>query len=342
MLTKWCSASVFYLSSSMLLLARAGAMALSGALLKRLPMMLGPLATLVYALNVAVVLSPSTGGPKPAGKKNDDARRFIAIPDEDRGSETLSDVHDARPLIQNSSLDRKSMIDYCRHTLVTVYETYLGRAVFRMSFLICFVKIIGLDVQLIQTQWSVKRYDWTFSAAAYVNAYATLVCMCVLAGLPLLSSYLLTTLGSARKMEIRILRLSLLFRIIGMLAMGFSPNKVCFLISVGVEALSAGTYDTFKAFLTGFSSTKHIAELYAVIAMVETVARMVSSQLWARVLIVSLRLDTFGMGLPFWLSACFSLCALIMIQGLSCYTADFGTPTPIQRVDDTDSGRDDN
>ena len=160
------------------------------------------------------------------------------------------------------------MIDHSRHILITVYETYLGRAVFRISFLICFMKAIGLNVHLVQMQWSVKRYEWTFSAAIYVNTYAALVCTCVLAGLPHLSSYLLTTLGSAQKREIRILRLSLLFRTIGMLAMGFS-----------------------------------------------------------------LRPNAFGIGLPFWKSA---LGALVMIQGLSGYTA------PIQEVDDSDSRSDDN
>ena len=300
----------------MQLLARVGAMALSGALLKRLPMMLGPLTALVYALNVVVVLSLSTGDPKSAEKKDENARGLIATVNEGRGSETISDLYDAQPLIQNNSLDCKSVIDHSRHTLITVYETYLGRAVFRISFLICFMKAIGLNVHLIQMQWSVKRYEWTFSAATHVNTYAALVCTCVLAGLPHLSSYLLTTLGSAQKREIRILRLSLLFRTTGMLAIGFSPNKVCYLISVGVEALGAGTSDTFKALLTDFSLTKHIAELYAVIAIVETMARIISSQLWLRVLIFSLRPNAFGMGLPFWLSA---LGALVMMGFCESY-----------------------
>jgi len=110
-----------------------------------------------------------------------------------------------------------------------------------------------------------------------VNAYATFIGMLVLASLPFISSYLTYKLGSPRKTEIFILQISITLRIIGTLAMGLVPNRASFLIAVAVQALSAGTYDTFKSLLTSFSSTTHIAELYAVISLVETTAHMISS-----------------------------------------------------------------
>ena len=63
-------------------------MVLSETLLKRLPIMLSPLAVLLYTLNVELVLPPSlTGKLKSEEKKYDGARRFIVTPNQDRGLE---------------------------------------------------------------------------------------------------------------------------------------------------------------------------------------------------------------------------------------------------------------
>ena len=135
--------------------------------------------------------------------------------------------------------------------------------------------------------------------------------------LPVFTSCLLKKLKSTRQAEISVFRLSLSFRVVGTLAMALSPNSTCFLFSIGVQALGAGTYDAFKALLTGFASTKHIVELYAIIGMVETIAHMIGSQVWANVLIASLAKHGVGMPLPFLLSSSFSFCALLLSQGLS-------------------------
>ena len=68
------SASVFYIVSGMLLLARAAAMVVSGLLLKILPTALGPSAALVYALNLPVVLNLSGNLHNPEGRAISPAR----------------------------------------------------------------------------------------------------------------------------------------------------------------------------------------------------------------------------------------------------------------------------
>ncbi|KAK3358577.1 hypothetical protein B0T24DRAFT_643895 [Lasiosphaeria ovina] len=138
--------------------------------------------------------------------------------------------------------------------------------------------------------------------------------MLVLVALPSLSGYLIARLGSVRRMELAIVRGSLTLRIIGNLAMGLAPSRTHFLIGVTVQALGAGTYDTFKSFLTGLSSTGHVAELYAVIALVETAAHIISSQMWANILVFSLHLPEYLIGLPFWISASLALLTIFIIQ----------------------------
>ncbi|KAL8798642.1 MAG: hypothetical protein Q9182_006501 [Xanthomendoza sp. 2 TL-2023] len=304
--------SVFYFVGAMLLLARAGTMTLCGILLKNLPSAIAPVTVVAYALNIALILCS-----RPHVRK-EHKRRDTGVPidlsdDESEPFLTPGDNSDGKAVQDRNG---KTLLRHCKDTLVTAYKEYLGRAVFRVGFLVCVIKIIGLDIQIIQTQWSVVRYDWSYSATSYVMAYATLVCMCVLAFLPLFSSYLQPKLLDAVKVDVRIIQLSLMFRMAGTLAMGLSPTRACFLIAVGIQALGAGTYDAFKSLLTRFSSGSHIAELYAVIAIVETMARMLSSRMWATLLIISLKQDDFGMGLPFWVSSCFSLCALLLIQYL--------------------------
>ena len=312
-----------------LLLARAFAMAICGILLKDFPWAVAPATVIAYSLNIPIILlfpsrlaKPQVPAAPVSLPVDGSGALLLSGPDVENGANR---VHDGRnrysddeeslsPGIEGLGKPAMSILEHCKHVLVTTYNEYLGRAVFRISLIACGIKILGLDVQTIQTQWSVERFDWTFSAVTYVNAYATLVCMVVLAGLPSLSSYLVARLGSVRRMELAIIRSSLMLRILGNLAMGLAPTRSYFLVGVTIQALSAGTYDTFKSFLTGLSSTGHVAELYAVISLVETAAHMVSSQMWANILVFSLDLDDLFMGIPFWVSAGLGLAAIFTIQ----------------------------
>ncbi|MDI1492094.1 MAG: hypothetical protein OHK93_003306 [Ramalina farinacea] len=304
--------SVFYFVGAMLLLARAGAMTPCGILLKNLPSAIAPVTVVAYALNIALILCSRPHVRKERERR--DTGALIDLSDDESEPFLIPGDNSDGKAVQNRN--GKTLLWHCKDTLVTAYKEHLGRAVFRVGFLVCVIKIIGLDIQIIQTQWSVVRYDWSYSATSYVMAYTTLVCICMLAFLPLFSSYLQPKLLDAVKVDVRIIQLSLIFTMAGTLAMGLSPTRACFLVAVGIQALGAGTYDAFKSLLTRFSSSSHVAELYAVIAIVETMARMLSSRMWATLLIISLKQDDFGMGLPFWVSSCFSLCALLLIQYL--------------------------
>lgn len=302
-------------------------MAICGILLKDFPWAVAPATVIAYSLNIPIISLFPTRLAKPQA-----TAAPVSVPVDGSGALLLSesdvedgDVRDSQHRyyddeeslsagIDGMGKPTMSILEHCKHVLVTTYNEYLGRAVFRISLIACGIKILGLDVQTIQTQWSVERFDWTFSAVTYVNAYATLVCMLVLAGLPSLSSYLVARLGSVRRMELVIIRSSLMLRILGNLAMGLAPTRAYFLVGVTIQALSAGTYDTFKSFLTGLSSTGHVAELYAVISLVETAAHMVSSQMWANILVFSLDLEDVFMGLPFWVAASLSLAVIFIIQ----------------------------
>ncbi|KAH6618354.1 hypothetical protein B0J18DRAFT_437147 [Chaetomium sp. MPI-SDFR-AT-0129] len=305
-------------------------MTVCGILLRSAPWAVGPVTVLAYSLNIPIILFIAARRPKLPTEADeplvssqpdiddDDYMNNLGNNNNNNSSDSQRACHDGMESVSiaadGSTSPGMSLVQHIKHVFVTTYNEYLGRTVFRISLIACGIKILGLDVQLIQTQWTVERFDWTFSAATYVNAYATLVCMLVLAGLPALSTYLIIRLGSARRMEIVIIRWSLVLRIIGNLAMGLAPSRPYFLMGVTIQALSAGTYDTFKSFLTGLSSSGHVAELYAVISLLETAARIVSSQMWANILVVSLDLRDPFRGLPFWIAALLGLLTILTLQ----------------------------
>ncbi|KAM4060144.1 hypothetical protein HRG_002249 [Hirsutella rhossiliensis] len=337
---------VIYIAGAVLLLARAGAMVLVGLLLQGNAPSIGPITILVYLTNIPVLLSG--GSSRPAIAMGQGQSLCGDAADADGGVAPLDAADAASDVSSVTGLDldgpggdddgsvyieppsRKGILLHIKHILLTAYNEYLGRAVLRTGLFVCATKIVALDVQFIQPQWSVKKFDWNFTATSYVNAYATLICMVVLVCLPFLSASLSDRLDSPQRTDILIFRLSLFFRIAGTVAMGLAPTKLSFLAAVGVQALSAGAYDAFKSLVTSFSSAAHVTELYAVISLIETLAHMLSCQLWASLLVLSLGLDRSRMGLPFWVSGFLSLLALATFQVMVSQATEFLAPRCIE------------
>ncbi|KAG8408976.1 hypothetical protein J3458_019983 [Metarhizium acridum] len=101
--------------------------------------------------------------------------------------------------------------------------------------------------------------------------------------------------------------------------MGLALNGAAFVVAISVSALSVGALDTFKAFVSGFYPPRRITELYATISLVETVVHVVSSRMWTSVLVESLGLGGVRMGLPYFVSAGFSLVGYTLIYAMARY-----------------------
>lgn len=251
-------------------------MGLYGILLNYCLGAVGPVTVLVYALNVPVVRAASTRPAAPvatrAASVNESAEGLLLgaglMDDGRRHSAEAAPTHTAAAAALKTTechagpepaAGPRSVLEYCRHVCVTTYKIYLGRGVFHTGLVVCALKTIGLDVQIIQTQCSAWRFCWTFSAVTYANAYATLLCMLVVASLPPVVLPLADRLGTQRATELPDIRASLALRAAGTLAMGLAPTRGAFLAAVAVQALSAGIYNTFKSFLAGCSSSAHVA-----------------------------------------------------------------------------------
>lgn len=315
------SSSVYYLMGALLRFVRGIAMLLCGFLMKHYMSAMAPFTVVTFALNIVLALygwrgerkeSRTRGSNRDLDDSRDDGAPFLEPDKENTDDEWHERIAD-RP----QPLHPSSILIHIRNTLQGVYRRYIGRRVFRLGFLIAIVTGFAGDVHLIHTQWMAIRYNWSYAFTNYIKAYATFAWTCVLLGLPSFSAYLLRRLHDTRKVDLSIVRLSFIFKSLGLFVEGVAPTTGSFLLAITIQALGAGQTDGFKSFLTGFSSKQHTAELYAVLSQVETLIRMFSSRIWAWILIVALKQDRAWMGWPYWLSALIYLCVLPVVQTLA-------------------------
>ena len=302
----------------MLVLARAGGTALCGVLLDKSPASVVPVAIAVYAINIPVIAVSCCPcmEPKRSGKFKDGSGTSLLASNDHSDEDVDSNENDNdRVVARDVGNAADAFFSWVR------YRALIGQNVVGWGLLFYVFKILAADTQFIQAQWIVRRFSWTFSAVAYANAYTALLCMLILAGLPFLSSYLICRYnGNTKMMEITILRLSMASHAIGALAIGLAPSRGAYIIAVSISALSVGSFDTFKSYLSGFCPPDCITELYATISLVETAAHIVASRMWASILIASFDLQGVAMGLPFLVSAGFSCIAFCLIWFMARYT----------------------
>jgi len=144
--------SAFYIVGAILLLARAGAMALCGALLEDYPWAVGPATVLVYALNIPLIAVSSFRALSPSLDLTPMRDAVIDSNNQQADERENNNSEDEATLEEENGILLSLIIRNFKNVLITAYKEYLGQLVFRISLLVCAVKIIGLDVQLIQPQ----------------------------------------------------------------------------------------------------------------------------------------------------------------------------------------------
>ncbi|KAG8408975.1 hypothetical protein J3458_019982 [Metarhizium acridum] len=180
-------ASVFYMMSMVLVVARAGGTALCGVLLDKYPRSAVPVAALVYGINLPLVAFFRT--PQAASRPEG-----MGEPRPD-GSPLLPDVHG-----EQRAKDGSRVADDIYARLASTCRELRKQPVLSWSLLFYVVKVLAIDVQMIQAQWAVARFNWTFSVVAYLNAYTAVVCFLILSGLPFASQLLVSRCGSPHGM----------------------------------------------------------------------------------------------------------------------------------------------
>lgn len=214
---------------------------------------------------------------------------------------------------------RAVTVDYTKSFYILI-DVFIHDKLSRICLVIFFFNITAMGVRIILQQWASMFYHWTLVKTSYLISFEMLVNGLLLAALPYISSkFLRPMLGSTRRAELWVVKVSLLMNIVGALCISFAPSSGFFIAAVAVYAGGGGLSDSLKAFATGHLLKEQITRFYVGISIVESLGALIAGPLWTRIFSLTLTVDFLGFGLPFWLCSLCFLCALITVIHLERY-----------------------
>lgn len=329
--------SVFFTISSSLLLVQFLGMAISGFLLQTSPWSIGPIASLVYALNAPILMLSGLHSHlkcriERAGGGN---RQRLLDLDRDAVDAHSIDLGIEHPDIggelKTSSLDG-TFITNITAWLQTVHRQFFQHRIFQFSFLMHSLLIIALGTEIILQQWVSRAFSWTLANTTYTLAYTMFLSFIVLASLPAINARLHPRFKNAQAMDSNLVRWNLLIRSFGAFLLAFSYSPYLYMASITIYTLGVGLYESVKALLTSFAPSDQTTGLYTVIMMLEQIMNLASSLLWPRLLAATFANDdddddgkddsapaptttTLWKGFPFLLSSmCYLTAFFILIR----------------------------
>lgn len=220
-----------------------------------------------------------------------------------------------------STTDKATLQDKVRHSLRTLKEA--------SSFLLDDWRIPALivpfllhmvvgSISSLLLQYLSKRYGLTFSNATLLMAIRSgVIVLLLFIVLPYLSTILMRKyhLSGPRK-DLYLVRASLAFIAVGFMFVGFSPNIPVVAISLALSALGQGFALVLRSFLTALVPSHHIARVYSIVSILETIGMMVGSPLLAGLFKRGLALGGAWIGLPFYFTALVSAMFLLLLLSI--------------------------
>jgi len=174
--------------------------------------------------------------------------------------------------------------------------------------------LMGMLTTLLLQYFS-KRYDLTFSKATLLlTIRAGINFALMFAGLPFVTRFVTTRwqLCGQRK-DLYLSRASFAINIAGYLMLGASPTIATTIVSLVVLSGGMGAAMFVRSFLTSLVPAHHVARLYSVISIVDTVGAMLGSPLLFALFNRGMSLGGMGIGLPFYFLSLASLTVLVLL-----------------------------
>ena len=328
-------------------------MAMSGFLLQTSPWTVGPIASLVYALNAPILILSGLHSHfnlkcrvRRARREEGNRQRLLDLDgaggavggddeDDDAQSTDLGVQSSNNANEEDEEEEPNKIKSSLRGTFVTsliawlqlVYRQFFQHAIFQLSFLMHSFVVIAMGTEFIFQQWVSRAFTWTLANTTYTMAYTRFLSFIVLAGLPALNARLRARFKSAQAMDSSLVRWNLLIRSLGAFLLASSSNPFLYIASLTIYTLGVGLYESVKALLTSFAPADQTTELYTVIMMLEQIMSSISSLLWPRVLAATFSADGGGggggdalwKGLPFLLGSLCYLTAFFILIRMSRY-----------------------
>ncbi|THX32436.1 MFS general substrate transporter [Aureobasidium pullulans] len=199
-----------------------------------------------------------------------------------------------------SKKDARNFLQRCYEPLIESTQYFLqDKRVICLIFTFVPVMLTTTAVPLL-LQYTSTRYSMSFSQATLLLTVKAGVTIVMFLGMQSWIYKLLAKSGlSGRKRDLFLARGSACFMLLGIVAVGLSPNAILFTISLMIATLGGGFPVYLRSFLTDLVKPNKVAELYTVIGVVDTLALMVGGPLFAWLFERGLQLGGTFVGLPF-------------------------------------------
>ncbi|CAC9889322.1 MFS general substrate transporter [Aureobasidium pullulans] len=199
-----------------------------------------------------------------------------------------------------SKKDARNFLQRCYEPLIESTQYFLqDKRVICLIFTFVPVMLTTTAVPLL-LQYTSTRYSMSFSQATLLLTVKAGVTIVMFLGMQSWIYKLLAKSGlSGRKRDLFLARGSACFMLLGIVAVGLSPNAILFTISLMIATLGGGFPVYLRSFLTDLVKPNKVAELYTVIGVVDTLALMVGGPLFAWLFERGLQLGGAFVGLPF-------------------------------------------
>lgn len=174
--------------------------------------------------------------------------------------------------------------------------------------------LMGMLTTLLLQYFS-KRYDLTFSTATLIlTIRAGLNFAIMFVGLPYATKVVTRRwqLCGQRK-DLYLSRASMALNMLGYFMLGASPTIATTIMSLVVLSGGMGAAMFVRSFLTSLVPAHHVARLYSLIGMVDTVGAMLGSPLLFALFKRGMSLGGLGIGLPFYFLSLASLTVLVLL-----------------------------
>lgn len=183
--------------------------------------------------------------------------------------------------------------------------------------------LIAASTQLL-LQYVSKRYELTFSDATFLLTVLNAVRMLLLfIILPYISSLAIRMYSlSGQQKDLYLSRLSQAFIFIGYVLIGLSPNIPTVAVSMAIASLGQGAFLLLRSFLTSLVPAHHIAQVYGMISVVDTLGAMLGSPLLAVLFKRGMMMGGGWIGLPFYFLGFVSAAFLALMLAIGLRKSD--------------------
>ncbi|EMC95092.1 hypothetical protein BAUCODRAFT_123567 [Baudoinia panamericana UAMH 10762] len=167
-------------------------------------------------------------------------------------------------------------------------------------------------------QYVSKRYSLTFAnATLLMTIFSGVKVLLLSAILPWLSKAVMQCLHlSSQQKDLYLARASLLLTALGTTMIGLAPNVPTVAISMAITSLGLGAHIMIRSFLTSLVPAHHIARVFSIVSIVDTLGSMFGGALLAGLFKRGMQLGGVWIGMPFFfigmLSAAFAVLLFIV------------------------------